>query len=353
MNILAAIWAFLKNLYTSNTKGAIFLEILKILFSVVIGYYLCLLLTDYTQVPIRDYQIEVKNLKNINLKDKLSLNVNIEFGWNLADYYKKNTNYAVSLDVDSEYEIDDSCRAKGFYTHDFSYTRFPNNSLQLTSKSELDTVSVIYLINTKQFQIPTFDINLLKPDTTYENISSDEEKFDKSIGHFNNFRMFMATIVKIDTDKVDNIFKYESETLIMQNEGGHDFVYQPPQALAITRFDLFSRKDISQSDYHFRVRLPQHSDSCEVKFDFSGATDFSSMHPEPDIKTMTGFSYTDQRKIKQLSKDGLWFHAKFYQLENLQNVRLFFLTTVLGIMLGLLLSSIWNLIKMIVVIMMN
>ena len=157
----------------------------------------------------------------------------------------------------------------------------------------------------------------------------------------------MVGATKMDTDKVNNTYQFTTDAILLLNEGGHTYTITPPQAMEFSKFDIMSRSDISQSDYHICIRLPKTAAEHKVNIDFGGATEFSDMEPEPDGKTMTGIYYTNRSKINQLSEKGIWFHAKFHQLENIQMIRLFFLTTVLGIMLGLLLSSVWNLIKIV------
>lgn len=76
---------------------------------------------------------------------------------------------------------------------------------------------------------------------------------------------------------------------------------------------------------------------------FGGATDFSATYPSPDRIDMSSIFYSDVEKLKIIAEKGLIFNAKFRELENLQMIRLFFITTLLGFIIGLLFSSLWNL----------
>ena len=351
MNILTAIWAFLKNLQKDNTKGGIVVEMIKIIFSLFVGYYLYSVMLGVTEVPIRDYRIAIENLLNINQQDKLCLNINIDYGGKVTNYFQKNIEYGVSLDIKNVYELNDSSQVNGSssaHNENFNWLDNGMSLFKYPKQFDIDTVSVIYKISTRQFEIPNPDYKpyLFTPDTTYEN-TDQSEKFDKAKGGIEKFRTFMMSATRMDTDKVNNIYQFNSQTWLLFNEGGHDFIFKPGQALEFSKFNIFSLSDISQSDYHICIRLPQKVAEQKVNFDFGGATEFSEMQPEPDGKTMTGFYYTDRLKINQLDEKGLWFHAKFHQLENIQMIRLFFITTLLGIMLGLLLSSFWNIIKLV------
>lgn len=352
MNILTAIWAFLKNLQKDNTKGRIVVEMIKIIFTFFVGYYLYLILLGFTEIPIRDYRIAVDNPMNINQQDKLSLNVNIDYGGKVTNYFKKDIEYGVSLDVKTMNGKNDSSQVKGSSSVVYENFNWIDNGMSLLEypkKLDIDTVSVIYKISTRQFEIPNPDYktSLLTPDTTYE-YTDHCNKIDKTKGSIDKFRTIWISTTRLDTDKVNNIYQYKSLTWLLLNEGGHDFFFKPSQALEFSKFNIFNLSDISQSDYHICIRFPQKVADQKVNFDFGGATEFSEMQPEPDGKTMTGFYYTDRQKINLLNEKGLWFHAKFHQLENIQMIRLFFLTTLLGIMIGLLLSSFWNIIKLVV-----
>lgn len=93
-------------------------------------------------------------------------------------------------------------------------------------------------------------------------------------------------------------------------------------------------EDISQS----YIELHLNSVTIEsfiIKMDFAGVTEFSIINPKPDIMTMSGIEYSDSAKIALIKKHGLRFHAKFKELENRQQIRLFLVT---AIMSGLLIT---------------
>ena len=87
--------------------------------------------------------------------------------------------------------------------------------------------------------------------------------------------------------------------------------------------------DISQSYYKFKINSLT-IDSMNVKIDFKGATVFSKMIPAPDEIGISYIIYTDPYKISKLKEDGIVFHAKFKDLEGLQQIRLFAITGLMG-----------------------
>ena len=98
----------------------------------------------------------------------------------------------------------------------------------------------------------------------------------------------------------------------------------------------FAPEDISQS--YFRLKLNTYSiDSINLKIDFRGATEFTGIDPEPDAIGMSYISYCDQEKIKKIQNNGLLLHAQFKELANRQNVRIFFLTALLSVVITTLL----------------
>jgi len=89
---------------------------------------------------------------------------------------------------------------------------------------------------------------------------------------------------------------------------------------------IWTMWDISQKTYRLRLDTDAKSVS-RISFDFFGPAEFLPMDPEPDVVTMSGFLFTDSLKVAQIRREGLTFHAKFAQTENLQNLRGFALTT--------------------------
>lgn len=102
---------------------------------------------------------------------------------------------------------------------------------------------------------------------------------------------------------------------------------------------LWSPYDISQSYYklHFEGEF---EDLDSIKYDFEGAIDISNIYPEPDKLTMNSILYINKAKINEIIDSGLSFHVKFVELENYQNMRLFFITALLSALFAIFITFI-------------
>lgn len=98
---------------------------------------------------------------------------------------------------------------------------------------------------------------------------------------------------------------------------------------------LLQMWDISQHIYRFRLRLPHSTDFRELAFEFMGPAEFSPMGVQPDEISFSGFKFTDSLKLARIEREGLTYHARFPQLENLQSIRNFGLTTLLSLLFSL------------------
>jgi hypothetical protein len=113
-------------------------------------------------------------------------------------------------------------------------------------------------------------------------------------------------------------------------------------------FEILAPVDISQMYYDFNLIINfdgtdwQHDlqhliDSTEIRiyFNFGGNTVFSSMYPQPDTVEYDAITFTDMEKIKTImSYGGLQFHVELSDNKNIQTARIFFLTTILSMLLA-------------------
>ena len=88
-------------------------------------------------------------------------------------------------------------------------------------------------------------------------------------------------------------------------------------------------EDISQTYVDLKINSFT-VDSIVLCMDFVGVTDFSNMEPSPDSIGMSKIIFSDPIKIFKIRADGLKFHAKFRELENIQEIRVFTVTTVMS-----------------------
>ncbi len=79
-----------------------------------------------------------------------------------------------------------------------------------------------------------------------------------------------------------------------------------------------------------------------LTIDYIAPAEFSEIiTPEPDEKTISSIRYTDKNKLGQIAKDGLRFHVKFPDMENIQNIRIFMLTALLTGLAAILFRSLF------------
>ena len=91
----------------------------------------------------------------------------------------------------------------------------------------------------------------------------------------------------------------------------------------------FTLEDISQQYYKIQLKS-EKIDSISLRIDFCGVTEFSHMIPEPDERGMSYIVFSDTKKINRILINGLEFHASFKELSNMQQIRLFLLTSIMA-----------------------
>lgn len=91
----------------------------------------------------------------------------------------------------------------------------------------------------------------------------------------------------------------------------------------------FTLEDISQQYYKIQLKS-EKIDSISLRIDFCGVTEFSHMIPEPDERGMSYIVFSDTKKINRILTNGLEFHASFKELSNMQQIRLFLLTSIMA-----------------------
>ena len=138
--------------------------------------------------------------------------------------------------------------------------------------------------------------------------------------------------------------KYFVDKVVYNLEDHQSNLYCTSEGEVLGRPVWYRLEDISQSYYNIRFNSIS-MDSLSLEIDFKGAVDFSNMIPKPDEVGMGNIKFFNQDKIRQIEMNGLRFHAKFRELENMQTIRLFAVTTILGgiliIFVGLLFVGIY------------
>lgn len=97
--------------------------------------------------------------------------------------------------------------------------------------------------------------------------------------------------------------------------------------------------DVSRIDYH--LKLPKNAYTKSVCISFGGPTEFLNIYPSPDEIGRNFILYTDSVKLKKLQEYDLRLAAKFPYSENIQNMRIFVMTSVVTVLLTLFFRQVY------------
>lgn len=81
----------------------------------------------------------------------------------------------------------------------------------------------------------------------------------------------------------------------------------------------------------------------KLDIDYKGAAEFGLLLPKPDSMSISSIHYYTTEKINQIVKDGLKYQVRFPELENMQEIRIFFATMVLAGLLGVFFNLLYRL----------
>ena len=320
-------------------------EITKFIISLVAGLYLVSLLLSYNEVPFRTFSVILVKLFETNPKDVYGMKINI--GYEEKSFKPLLENYESGVKINIlpiENVSNDSMK---LLIGTINMTNY--HDTLILSKSDvmsrkvpfIDSVKASYYIICDEIKIPTPSYNLdVDKDTLVESYIVNVMDSNKVTGVFKaqRYQITKSTIVK-DGD----LTRIMSSKLVGTTDTLSPQEFRMPASTGLTSYNLFSKHDISQSNYFIKMQLPSYKKGDGLKIDFGGATDFSATYPSPDRIDMSSLFYSDVEKLKIIAEKGLIFNAKFRELESLQMIRLFFITTLLGFLIGLLFSSLWNL----------
>lgn len=106
---------------------------------------------------------------------------------------------------------------------------------------------------------------------------------------------------------------------------------------------LTSAEDVSKSVEIVRFPVATARFVKSLTIDYRCPTEFGYLNPEPDERTISSIRYYDEDKIYKIAWDGLKFHAKFPDMENVQEIRLFALTTIVTLLITAFLTCLYRL----------
>lgn len=146
----------------------------------------------------------------------------------------------------------------------------------------------------------------------------------------------------------------------VNNAGTVSYNFIPPSDSIIYHGTVFRRSDFRRPNVLFTAedisravevlwidglrRNGSEINVSSLSFDYIGPAEFSDMYPEPDRHEVSKIVFTDSIKLNHIVENGLRFHVKFPDMENVQQMRMFVVTLVLGGLLGLFASLIYKII---------
>ena len=322
-------------------------EITKFLISIGLGIWLLYLLFSYNEVPFRAYSINIVKLFEPNPNDVYGVKINI--GYNeksvkpIFQEYERGAFVRIypkdNLSTDSMRNLNANMRLANQYD---TLTLLKNDANFRKAIPFIDSIAASYYITCLEMKVPEPSYNfLVRNDTLVEPYTVSVYDENNNVDSVFNSNKFIITKLSKVVDK-DGVTKLITSKLfgISDTLSYHDL--NMPTSTALTSYSIFNYHDISQGNYLIRFGLPSFRKGDTLIINFGGATEFSPMYPTPDRVDMSCIIFEDLEKLKIIAEQGLRFNAKFKELENVQMIRLFFITTVLGFLIGLFFSSVWK-----------
>lgn len=153
---------------------------------------------------------------------------------------------------------------------------------------------------------------------------------DKKYYHYNTY-FYMSNWTHEDYPETEiRGLQRESYKNSLHKFANYFNIYKPFKSTGLLMTPKWGRlEDISQA--YIRVKLKSLTiDSIVLNLNFVGATEFTAMDPAPDKVGMSNIVFNDPIKIYKIKANGLKFHARFIELENWQQIRVFTVTTIMS-----------------------
>ena len=109
---------------------------------------------------------------------------------------------------------------------------------------------------------------------------------------------------------------------------------------------LLTAEDISKIVEVIEIGDSTWSYLDRLEFDYVGPSEFSSnILPQPDTITLNSIIYTDKEKISQIGANGLRFHVNFPDMENIQEAKIFIVSSIVTGLGALFLKYLFNVLQ--------
>ena len=377
---LGSIHPMLNNLFKSYRNNRIIALICRLLFVFIALVVLRIVMIKVYEVPVNYTEFHIIRDSILN-EGELHLFV-------VKDYDRKKET--------SDYFVEDSTRRGGIYVEGIIYNKdtaalFTNSNLSgkdllLRNKKYIDIIDTakydysrkgskaIYMVlksTRRQELFPLIQDAVITKEyfNTYTENKTDYYhygRYSKDITEVdsNNKRvLYIPTAVlnkkyckgEVWNIPLDSVFVY---TRIRANRQGvckESFTFSSEKDSVIPCFmgitgnplekpnPFLVAEDISKMVEILRIPVSTHSFVKSITIDYRCPAEFGFLVPEPDERTMSSIRYTDSLKILKIAVDGLEYHVKFPDMENIQEVRLFGLTAIITILLSVFASLLYKL----------
>ena len=320
---------------------------------------LSLTLFYFYKIPTRDIRISI--LANSDIKIK-TLDMYLSWDYGGIPQEKKLLNFSGSSknSVDSmhfmiEYYIDSYYRdsllylPKSFSTYDFFGFRNKKTALPIYKN----------LFNKLKINWPYYYEGVDKtPASLLHGIAISHPpaliRLSKTgVFYFNSPPTIAVVQSKPNQDSTTKLY-YDNVNILSPlwgAEKGNPSVYYFGTTSGMNSPHFYDIYDISKTNFHISLEFPTFLlDSCNtsLKIEFGANTEFSKMIPEPDIISMSSITFNDVKKIKVIEEKGIWFQTKHTYQENIQSIRLFVITSILGFSFAKAIRQIINIIKILI-----
>ena len=326
----------------------------KFFVSLVACVLLCYLLYAFYEVPVRDVQINAYKLFGLCEPDEIQLEMNMDYGTGITSKYRNEYSKGIFLNTanSTEWNINNSVKLCGIggisfvqgnrVLRDYNYPLQDIIKLHQEELGANDIVRAVYAVHIVESKLPRTRYGL---NVVLKGVKRAKAVYRGSAGRPDSIVNFKNSYIYSISEGVDSISHLESSftnIYIAKTDPAAANGFRLPTTMGLAQANILDLYDISQCYYHLTLDISRESKKREFKLDFGGATEFSKMDPEPDIITMSSIVFNDSAKLEKIGNEGLWMHAKFRQLENIQLIRMFIITTALGFFVALLFSSGWR-----------
>ncbi|NPD93171.1 hypothetical protein [Xylanibacter muris] len=281
----------------------------------VIGVYLFWVMIAWNRVPAFSDKIEITGTESA-VRDSVGIDISIKHPYFSLNSYSKDfvgffTEYGESkIGVCCELNSGKKALKEGS-AHDSLFASYLSYAKRLYPKCSMDSIEVVYVINTRKELFGKIDDRNAKTGI----IRAIDEK---------GFCFTKRTPTYEDDKCVDSLWMLAglNHGIAKTMRIGYDFDIRH----SLTR--LFRMEDISQFNYNL-VLNEKNADIRSIVIDLGGPTDTKGICPVPDIVGPERIVYNTKEKIEEVrNARGIKMFCQNIEATNIQNIRLFLLTSI-------------------------